>query len=299
MFLRTLLQNWLHGIAKAKVREAMVGAAAERLARPTQPPVEGIKPCHVGLVFALGVESGCFEDLLQGVVTIRSARFRLREGGIAGRRIAIVLSGAGCENARLATQTLIDGHRPGLVISAGFAGGLSPQMGRNDILLADRLLDGQSIDLAVASSALATGPGVHRGPLLTLDHVVGSPAERRSWWQRHAALAVDMETLGVAQVCAERQTAFVSVRVINDLATETLPREVEHLLRQRTAAARLGAALGAVCRRPGAAKAFYELHENALVASSRLARYLAQQIPVLAGREAAPPAMVGARHVLG
>ena len=83
---------------------------------------------------------------------------------------------------------------------------------------------------------------MHRGPLLTADHVVRSPAERRSLLERYAALAVDMETFAVAEVCRQRQVPFASVRVINDVADETLPRDVEHLLRQKTGAARLGAA---------------------------------------------------------
>ena len=96
------------------------------------------------MVFALGIESGCFEDLLQGVVTIRGNGFRLREGGLHGRRVVLILSGPGRKNARRATEILIDGHRPGRVISAGFAGGLSPQLKRNDILIADRLLERQT-----------------------------------------------------------------------------------------------------------------------------------------------------------
>ncbi len=87
-----------------------------------------------------------------------------------------------------------------------------------------------------------------------------------------------METFAVAEVCRQRQTAFASVRVISDVAEERLPRDVEYLLRQKTGAARLGAALGAVCRRPASLKAMYQLHENALVASGRLARFLADYV---------------------
>ena len=108
--------------------------------RPTLPPAEEPKPCHLGIVFALGIESGCFEDLLGGVVTIRGNGFVAREGGLHGRRVVIILSGPGRQHAARATEVLIDGHRPGRVISAGFAGGLSPELKRNDILIADRLL---------------------------------------------------------------------------------------------------------------------------------------------------------------
>ena len=88
-------------------------------------------------------------------------------------------------------------------------------------------------------------PGVHCGPLLTADRVVRLPGEKRSLFSRYGALAVDMETYAVAEVCQRRQVAFSSIRVINDTADETLPGDVEHLLRQKTGAARLGAALDA------------------------------------------------------
>ncbi len=306
MVLRAILHDWLQNAAQARVREAVVQAAKGQLAQPAPPPAEEPKPCHLGVVFALGIEAGCFEDLLEGAVTIRGNGFRLREGGLHGRRVVLIVSGPGRENARRATELLIDGHRPGLVVSAGFAGGLSPQLKRNDILVADRVMqasikprpvvapstavtlttpsgattgrgfmeDGLPIDVPAGLSA-AVGQGVHHGLLLTLDHVVRSPAERQALLDHFAALAVDMETFAVAEVCRQRQTAFASVRVINDVAGETLPRDVEHLLRQKTGAARLGAALGAVCRRPASLKGMYQLHENALVASGRLAQFLA------------------------
>ena len=88
-----------------------------------------------------------------------------------------------------------------------------------------------------------------------------------------------METFAVAEVCAARQVAFSSVRVINDPADQTLPRDVEHLLRQKTAMARFGAALGAVLHRPASTKDMYLLRENALIASGRLAGFLADTIP--------------------
>ncbi len=84
-----------------------------------------------------------------------------------------------------------------------------------------------------------------------------------------------METFAVAEVCAARQVAFSSIRVTNDAADQALPRDVEHLLAQKTAAARLGAALGALLHRPGSAKDMYQLRENALIASGRLAKFLA------------------------
>jgi adenosylhomocysteine nucleosidase len=304
--LRPLLRLWLQNAAKAKMRDTVVRAAQEQLAAAPQCPAsEAPKPCHLGFVFALGIESGCFEDLLQGLLTIRGSGLAIREGGLGGRRVAVILAGAGQENARRATEVLIDGHRPGRVISAGFAGGLCPQLKRNDILIADWLLDenGKSlpVDVPPALSAIieaasrrfvlpdhqhptrqdAASTPLHRGPLLTVDRVVRTPRDRAALFDRTGALGVDMETFAVAKVCADRQVAFSSIRVINDTADDALPRDVEHLLAQKTTAARLGAALGAICRRPSSAKQMYQLRENALVASGWLAKFLAEVVGTL------------------
>jgi adenosylhomocysteine nucleosidase len=281
MYLRSLVHAWLKNAANAKVREAVAQAAKGQLAQPAvEPPAGELKPCHLGIVFALGIESGCLEDLLQGAVTIRGSGFVAREGGLKGRRTVVILSGAGVKKAAAATELLIDGHRPQRVVSAGFGGGLCPSLKRNDILIADRVLnsDGSelSVELPAGLAAIATQPGVRRGPLLTADQVVRLPSEKQELFRRYGALAVDMETFAVAEVCRRRQVAFTSVRVINDPAGEKLPRDMEHLLAQQTEVARLGAALGAIWRRPGSAKDLYQLRENALVASGRLAKFLAQ-----------------------
>jgi adenosylhomocysteine nucleosidase len=280
MSLRSLLQAWLHNKAKAAMRDAVMQAekgqdrhSTEKLLA-TEP-----KPCHIGLVFALGIESGCFEDLLQGAVAIRGHGFTVREGGLRGRRVVLIRSMAGQSNAARATEILIAGHRPSRIISAGLAGGLSAELKRNDILVADRLLrsDGDSIavELPPALATMCHRPGVRCGTLLSADRVVRFPSQRRELLQRHGAMAVDMETFAVAEVCRRHGIPFSSIRAINDTADETLPNDVEHLLAQKTTPARLGAAMGAILRRPASAKDMYRLRENALVASLRLAEFIA------------------------
>jgi hypothetical protein len=63
--------------------------------------------------------------------------------------------------------------------------------------------------------------------------------------------------------------------VINDTDDESLSTDIEYLLTRKPGAAQWGAALGTICRRPSSAKEMYQLHENALVASRRLAKFLA------------------------
>jgi adenosylhomocysteine nucleosidase len=280
--LRWLLQNWLGNAAKTTLRDAVAQAAQKQLLNPTTEiePLEAPKPCHLGIVFALSIESGCFEDQLQGLLTLRGGGFVLREGGLRGQRVVVILSTAGQTNAAHATEILIDGHHPQRVISAGFAGALSPDLKRNDILLADRLrtvVDGDMpVELPPQLTASLSQTGVHRGTLLTSDHVVRLPRDKQTFFHRYEAAAVEMETFAVAEICRQRKMPFTSVRVINDTADETLTPDVEHLLSQKSGPAQWGAALGAVWRRPANAKDMYHLYENALIASDRLAKFLIQ-----------------------
>jgi len=115
---------------------------------------------------------------------------------------------------------------------------------------------------------------VHVGTLLTVDHVVRHEEEKRLLGVAHRALAVDMESLAVAEVCRRREMPFLAVRVISDAVDEELPADVDRLLRQTSKAGRWGAALGAIVNRPGSLKDMLKLQQAALAASDRLAQYL-------------------------
>ncbi len=261
-----------------------------------------IKACHFGIVFALGIESGGFEDLLSGAIRIRGSGFFLKEGGLKGRRVVIIRSGAGLQNAAQAAEVLIDGHRPQIVISAGFAGGLSPSLKRRDILLADTVIDSSGrqiiIKQALPSPDIAnegrplqwplalspfdpakfSRPGFHVGKLLSIDHVVREPNEKQSLHQQYQALAVDMETFAVAEVCRGRGVPLCAARIIHDAAADTLPPDVERLLHQKSEAARLGAALAAIWRRPACVKDLWAMKENSLICSAQLAKFIERLI---------------------
>jgi adenosylhomocysteine nucleosidase len=236
--------------------------------------------CHFGVVFALAIEAGGLQDRLAGLITLRGRGFLVRSGDLADRRVVLVQSGPGRANAAQATESLLDGHRPAMVISAGFAGGLDPQLRRGDILLADQLLDeaGGQWDIDRRFLTAPAAHGVYVGRLLTVDRVVRAPEEKLALGRRHAATACDMETLAVAEVCRRREVPLAAVRVINDAADDTLPPDVEKLLAQPTAAARLGAALGSILKRPSSLKDLLLLQHRAMQASERLAEFLTAMI---------------------
>ena len=164
-----------------------------------------------------------------------------------------------------------------MVVSAGFAGGLDPKLRRGDIVVADRILDESgrqcSIDLAALPPA-ATG-SAHVGCLLTVDRIICSAAKKRALGKKHGALAADMETMAVAEVCRRRETPFLAVRVISDAADDDLRADVESLLAQPNGPARLAAAAGSILKRPRSLVDLLRLRHRALEASDRLVKFLA------------------------
>ena len=279
-FLRQLLEN----AVREQVRRKVVAAAKERLASEMA-DVAGAsvsRDCEVAVVFALDIEAAGLEELLDEPATIRGHGFSARLGEMAGRRVVVIRSGPGRKAARRATEAAIDGHRPRWVISAGFAGALRPEVERGDIVLADRLMDGEGfcmdMDRTGVPAELSEGRRVHVGPFLAVERIVCRPERKRELAQEHGALAVDMESLAVAEVCQRRGVPVLAVRAVTDRVDERLPRDVEHLMRQSSRAGQIGAALGAIMQRPGSINDMLRLRETANTCSDRLAKYLAKLI---------------------
>ena len=289
MIWRFLLNRVLHRAAE----EAVSAAAAKAASAAGEPSASSAGAtesrdadsagprtahCDVGFVFATNIEQGGLEDLLHGVTVTRGAGFVARVGELQGRRLALVTCGVGRERAANGCQALIEGHRPSWIISAGFAGGLRPELRRGDFLMANHLVEpggeSMSIDVRLHAAPENRSTRVHIGRLLTVDRVARLPSEKTKLGQDYDATAVDMETWEVAAVCRQRKVRFLSVRIISDALNDVLPEEIDRLARADHAARRLGTAVGAIWRRPGAVKDMLKLREDALVASDRLAEFL-------------------------
>ena len=111
------------------------------------------------------------------------------------------------------------------------------------------------------------------GRLLTADELVRTVEQKRELGERHSALAVDLESLAVAQVAHEGKKRFVAVRVISDDLSADLPPEALSVI-GATGSVRLGAAVGAIWKRPAAVKDLWRLREQAQSAAERLAAFL-------------------------
>jgi adenosylhomocysteine nucleosidase len=238
----------------------------------------------VGIVFALPVEADAFARSASDAVGYEAAGTTIHEGIVGGRRVAWCAAGVGAAAATRATRLLIDGHRPARLVSAGFAGGLAPALDRGAVVLPTRVLDG--VDggppIALAHAALR-GIGATATAIVSVARVVTTAAAKRALAAETGAEVVDMETYAVARAAGDASLPCTSIRVVSDTAGQDLPREIGALVQPQSGMRRLGAALAAIGRRPGAALDMWQLWEHAVVDGRTLAaaitRWLEQFSP--------------------
>lgn len=283
--LQYLFQQWIRQAAQQKLMEAVATAAQERAGGKLPSDDTPATPCHTALLFALGIEAAGVMDAALDLYTTRNATFVEHLGPWLGRQVCVAEIGTGHDSAARATADLIAIHQPAWVVSAGFAGGLVDDLRRGHLLMADTIVtesgDEMSVGFKMSPEALAQTPKLHVGRLVTVDRIVKTPAEKRAVAQQTGAVACDMETAAIAAACHATRTRFLSVRVVSDAVDDELPPEIERLMQSKTLARQLGAATGAIFKRPSAVKDMWRLREDAIRYSDRLAKFLAGIVPQL------------------
>ena len=159
----------------------------------------------------------------------------LVEGGRIGRHeVHLSRCGIGKVNAAVGAVEIIASQKPDLVISSGVAGAMSGKVHTGDFVVSAEIayhdawygegnVWGQIQGLPARFSAPA-GPvskaaalGAHRGLIVSGDRFVDTKADVLGILGNFPdALAVDMESGALAQVCTLKGIPFLSLRLISD-----------------------------------------------------------------------------------
>ncbi len=228
----------------------------------------------IGIVAALPIELAAFVDRCDKVRKYTGGEFVFRGGRYDEAKIAIVESGMGFARARRATQALVEAHTPKWLLSCGFSGALLPDMKIGHIVMANSICDVHGHDMDIHLD-LPGDPakGLHVGRIVTADELVRTVEQKQRLAERFGAIAVDLESLAVAQVAKEHKLGFMAVRTISDDMSADVPSEVLSVVGP-TGSARFGAALGAIWKRPSSVKDMWRLRESASSAAEGLAVFL-------------------------
>ena len=225
-----------------------------------------------GIVCALPMELAPLLKQCDRARSYSGGEFTFRGGRLGETRIAVVETGMGFAPARRATRALIDGHTPDWILSCGFSGALQEDMAVGDIVVATSIADTHDHRLDV-DVRMPPRQGLHVGCFVTADELVRTVEAKRSLASSTNAIAVDLESMAVAQVAREANLRFLAIRSISDDLSRDLPPEILSVVGD-TGSLRLGAAAGAVWKRPGSIKELWRLRENALTAAEKLTDFL-------------------------
>ena len=152
------------------------------------------------------------------------------------------LSGIGKVNAALATAALIRESRPDAVISIGCAGSFAEGVGVGDIIIASETAYhdvwcgpgnepgqvqglpasfGADPMLLACASSLSDSAKVHCGLICTGDRFIETIEEDRKILELFPeALACDMESAAIAQVCYLKHVPFMCFRIVSDCVAD-------------------------------------------------------------------------------
>ena len=166
-------------------------------------------------------------------------------------KVCTIVGGVGGGGAEFITRVAIEAWKPRLVVAAGYCGALSPHLKVGDVVTSPRIL--------------------------TVDHVVGDPAEKKHLFETTGADAVDMESAAVERVCAEFGTPFLAVRAVSDTSdTRLSPALVNVMSGGRVS---WWKALKAALRRPYLFAEYNRLARDTKIAGEKLAEALAGIVP--------------------
>jgi adenosylhomocysteine nucleosidase len=163
----------------------------------------------------------------------------------------LTVSGVGGDNAARAARALVAAG-VGALLSWGVAGALDPALAPGAVLLPAEVLRRPSAIGSLSLQRFATCHGwrqrvaaalqphapVSAGALLTSALPVAAAALKATLFRDTSAVAVDMESAAVAQVAAEHALPFITLRVILDSASVSLPGSVMRTLEPANAGRR-------------------------------------------------------------
>lgn len=192
----------------------------------------------IGIIVAMQKELQLLLPLIENKEEREIDGYRFYKGIIGEHEIIAMQCGIGKVNSAIGTVRLIDNFKPNSIINTGVAGGADASMHVLDVFVAvevayhdvwcgpgtiygaaagcERFFDPNEKVINVAKNVLA-GYKIRYGLICSGDKFITTAEEVTEIKNNFPkALAVDMESASIAQVCSMRNIPFNIIRVISD-----------------------------------------------------------------------------------
>lgn len=189
----------------------------------------------LGIIVAMGSELKMLLAEMSSVTEETANGTTYYKGNIGSRDIVAMQCGIGKVNAAVGALTLIERYSPEAIINTGIAGGtgggadildvvVGTEVGYHDVWCGPGNASGQVQGLperfagATAMFGITQDtPGVKLGLIASGDRFVSTPEELAALLATQPrAIACDMESGAIAQVCHLKQIPFLAIRVVSD-----------------------------------------------------------------------------------
>lgn len=184
----------------------------------------------------------------------------------------VVCGGIGPEAARRAAEAIIDRYSPGIIMSAGIAGALVPELKVGETIFPAVVVDtqdGSRHETAIKSSPVSN-TALGRTVIASSPQINGRK-QKQQLAKSYGAHAVDMESAGVARAALARGIPFLAIKCISDEHDFDLP-ELGHFL--RGSQFQTGRFAFYVAMRPWLWLGVFRLARNTRVAAENLCAWL-------------------------
>ena len=189
----------------------------------------------IGIIVAMHKELELLLPLLQNSEESRMGGCEFHRGKVGRHDVIAMQCGIGKVNAAIGTLTLVNSFLPDFVINSGVAGGADQSISVMDVVAGARVaypdvwcgpeselgqVQGLPLYFEGAKRLLDLVPdreGIHKGLICSGDQFIDTlGAVSRIKGNFPEALAVDMESGAIAQVCHLNKVPFLAMRVISD-----------------------------------------------------------------------------------
>lgn len=192
----------------------------------------------IGVIVAMGSEFELVAALLENKTERKINGLLFLEGESAGKTIVLGRSGIGKVCAAVGTLEMIRNYAPDCIINTGVAGGIDVSLQVADVVAGERMVyhdvwcgEGNAYgqiqgfplyfhsdaSLLEAVKNITGETGLKRGMICSGDKFITDRTELQDIKEKFPeALAVDMESCSMAQVCHMYNIPFLSLRIISD-----------------------------------------------------------------------------------
>jgi adenosylhomocysteine nucleosidase len=224
--------------------------------------------------------------------TLRIGEYKACRGTFTNHDICVLESGMGFDNAARAAETLLRTVRPDILISAGFCGGIAPDLGVGAVVLATRLVIlSEDVVVEVPVEFAVAGSNFVSRQSVSDDHVFSSLFVSTQVITSKALIAsllptdsphpvVEMESAAIAQIAAEKGIPFVGIRSVSDPAGEELGFSLNEFCDDQMRI-RILLVLLTIFRKPRIIPQLVRLFRNSRIAGASLARAIEQFLAIV------------------